>query len=160
MNGSLIFVFPTKSSSILDKLISLWEGGEDRPFHVGVISTNSRGEHVVLQADPDGNFCVPLSYYDQNPTRIIPIPGWLSFDHAETYNFFSNLDYSYEGAAEAGLAQYFRWIPFIKTKRWYCSEAAAYVWQEGGYPFPTIQLDPFRLLQIVTNRITSYPTKA
>ena len=151
MTPSLIFIFPNRTSSILDKLISLWEGGH-RPFHVGILCLNPRNEQIVLQADPDGNFVVPLSYYDANPTKIIAFPAYLDFDYNETYAYFSKIKYSYEGAAEAGLAQYLHWLPFLKTKKKYCSQACAEVLRQAGFPLPTTELDPYRLLQIMTNK--------
>ena len=147
-NGSAVFVYPCKKSSLLDKFISFWENpfGE-APFHCGIIINEPDGQKV-FQADPDGVYCVPIEYYKDNKLCFFKLPDHVNFDVEWTENFFKHIKYSYLGASVSAVAEY---IPDAKeldiTHKKFCSQAVIDAYTHMGFKFNNDCVNPYQLLK-------------
>ena len=157
--GSLVAVYANAHSSVLDKIISDWEGGNLdylKPFHF-FIAVTVNGEQYALQADKAGHFLEPITYYNTNKLQVFVRPDHVDFDTNAAIAFTSDIDYSFIGAAESAIEQYTN-IQFNNTKGLFCSQLAALLWKHGGYKIDETSIDPYELQQYLLNDNVEYYT--
>jgi hypothetical protein len=152
-DGDVVFVFPNRTSSFIDKAISWWEGPHT-PFHCGLLVWQIQHgipQLMVCQMTPDHKNLVSINDYVGNRMHIVKRPDGLKIDGMSLISRVSTINYSIEGALASGLDQYLPFVPVFKSrKKKFCSQYVADVYNHQGFePFIPDWLDPFNLEQFL-----------
>ena len=152
-DGDIVFVFPNRTSSFIDKAISWWEG-PNTPFHCGLLAWQIKyglPQLMVCQMTPDHKNLVSIDDYAANRLHIIKRPNGLNIDGNGLISRVSSISYSMPGALASGIVQYLPMFTVFKSRKTkFCSQYVADVYNHQGFT-PTIPdwLDPFKLEQFL-----------
>lgn len=143
-DGDMLSIYTNRTSSLIAKAICFWQG-ENKPYHT-CIAMWINDELNVLQIDSDDHNIIPFSRFDRNNVIILRAPKYLKFNKNQMIRKIGEIQYSVFEAAQSGLRQYFKWVPFLNTKNQYCSQYCAQVWNKAGFGTRIPEnLDPYEL---------------